>query len=169
MFTFARFGVARNAPVFIWINKRFGAARQNLVSVTLVRNIVDNFVLWGIKNVMQGDCPLHKPQVRRQVATALGNLVQKCRANFGRQRFQAFRVHLFHICRGCNLFHQHKEPSLKLRRSVQNTKNATKQKIPACAGMTNESRRLSPTISTCSDQPCTDLPRARRCSRPGPW
>ena len=114
MFTFARFGIARNTPVLVGIQERLSTTRQNLVSVTLVRNIVDNLVLGGIKDIMQGDSPFHKPQIRCKMSTTFRNLVNQSRANFARQRGERFRVHLFYICRGLDFFYQHKLPTLEL-------------------------------------------------------
>ena len=105
MFAFARFGIARDAPVLVWIQERLGAACQNLVRVALVANVVDNLVLRGFKNVMQRDGRFHESEIRRQVPATFGNLVQERRADFGCEHLELAHVHLFHVGGGGNLFY----------------------------------------------------------------
>ena len=44
------------------------AACDNLVGVALVADIPDDLVVFGVKNKMKGQCQLHDPQIRREMA-----------------------------------------------------------------------------------------------------
>jgi hypothetical protein len=55
------------------------SASEDLVRIRLVPDVPDEVILGAVEGTVEGNCQLHHPEVRRQVATGLGEAIdQEC-------------------------------------------------------------------------------------------
>ena len=85
MLAFVRIAVAGYVIIFFFIQIRIFSACQHLVRIALMRYVINNFILRGIKYIMQCNRCLYHTKVRAKMTTMLACSNQKCMAHFFRQ------------------------------------------------------------------------------------
>ena len=85
MLTFVRIAVAGYIIIFFFIQIRILSACQHLVWIALMRYVINNFILRGIKYIMQRNRCLYHTEVRAKMTAMLACSNQKCMAHFFRQ------------------------------------------------------------------------------------
>ena len=95
--TFLRGGKTRNAVLFAQLCKSRAPSRQELVRVTLVTDIEQNFILRKVQHTVQCNSQFHNTEIGRKVPASGGNALYKKIANILTQKRQLLRHKLFYI------------------------------------------------------------------------
>ena len=102
-----RIGVTRHLVVIRRIEERLAAARQHLVDIALVRDVVDDLVLRRVEYAVQGDRGLHHAQVRSDMSAVGAQFPQQRLADLVRQRMQLLRRETPEVLRSVDFFKIH--------------------------------------------------------------
>ncbi len=104
---FSRLAVAGHIIVMGRIHERLFPAGQNLVRVTLVRDIEDNLVNGGVEHIMQSHSRLHHSEVRADVASVIADLVDQIVPGLICKNIELVDVQLLDVGRAVDFFEIH--------------------------------------------------------------
>ncbi len=108
MFAFLRIGITGYIIITGRIEKRSLAAGKDLVGVTLVRDIIDDFVVRRIEDIVQCHGGLHHAEIRTDMPAVFTQFFQQDGTDLRSKVFQFRHRELLHICRTVNSFKIHK-------------------------------------------------------------
>ena len=99
VFTFVVLGESGDPPLLTQRRKALSAPGQQFMRVALVPHIPDNLICRAVKNPVERNCQLHRPQIGGQMSPCLRRCLNQRFSYLCTQRLQLFKRKIFQIFR----------------------------------------------------------------------